>query len=77
MPASGGSEAAAATNNKAKIDRLRLELSAINGRIAELERQHPEVSKLDALKASALSIARQIDDLRCSSSTELTALLAK
>ncbi|MBI5260378.1 MAG: hypothetical protein HY852_01000 [Bradyrhizobium sp.] len=65
------------TETKAEIERLRLELAAINQRIVELEKQHPEASKLDALRASALSIARQIDDLRCSTTTELSELLAK
>lgn len=77
MRANRASEKAGSTDKKAEIERLRLELAAFNERIAELERRHPEASKLDALRAGALSIARQIDDLRCAGSTELTELLAK
>jgi hypothetical protein len=60
------------------IERLHLELAAFNRRIAELERLHPEGPKIEILKASALLISRQIDELRCLSATEeLTGLLAK
>lgn len=61
----------------AEIDRLRLELAALNERIEELEKQHPEASKIEALRASALVLARQIDEIRCSSANDLTDLLAK
>jgi uncharacterized protein YydD (DUF2326 family) len=64
-------------NNHAEIERLRLELAAFNKRIEELEKQHPEASKIEALRASALVLARQIDELRCSSASDLTHLLAK
>jgi hypothetical protein len=63
--------------NKAEIERLRLELAALNERIEELEKQHPEASKLEALKASALVLARQIDEILCSRANDLTDLLAK
>jgi uncharacterized protein YydD (DUF2326 family) len=63
--------------NKAEIERLRLELAAFNERIEELEKQHPEASKLEALKASALVLARQIDEILCSRANDLTDLLAK
>lgn len=69
--------APAGANAGAEIDRLQLELAAFNERITELERQHPEASRLEALKASALLLARRIDELRCSNSTDLTELLAK
>jgi hypothetical protein len=60
------------------IERLHLELAAFNRRIAELERLHPDGVKIEALKASALLISRQIDELRCLGATEeLTGLLAK
>jgi uncharacterized protein YydD (DUF2326 family) len=65
------------TDATTEISRLQHELAAFNDRITELERQHPEASKLEALRASALLLARQIDELRCSSSTDLTELLAK
>ena len=61
----------------AKIECLRLELAALNERIEELEKQHPDASKIEALKTSALVLARQIDEIRCSSTNELTHLLAK
>jgi uncharacterized protein YydD (DUF2326 family) len=60
-----------------EIQRLQLELAAFNERIEELEKQHPDASKIEALRASALVLARQIDELRCSSTNDLTDLLAK
>lgn len=60
------------------IERLHLELAAFNRRIAELEGLHPEGPKIEILKAGALLISRQIDELRCLNATEeLTGLLAK
>ena len=64
-------------NRDAKVEHLRLELSALNDRIEELEKQHPEASKIEALRASALVLARQIDEIRCSSANDLAGLLAK
>lgn len=61
----------------AQIERLCLELAAFKNRIEELEKQHPEASKIEALRASALVLARQIDEIRCSSANDLTDLLAK
>jgi hypothetical protein len=62
----------------AEIERLELELAAFNKRIDELEKGHPDGLKIEALKASALVVSRQIDELRCSSATDdLTSLLAK
>jgi len=64
--------------NIAEIDHLYQELAAFNARIEELEKQHPDGTKIDALKASALLLSRQIDELRCSSAAEdLKELLAK
>ena len=65
------------TNKNAEIERLCLKLAALNERIEELEKQHPEASKIEALRASALALAWQIDELRCSSARDLTDLLAK
>ena len=66
-----------AAKNDAEIECLRRELAAFNKRIEELEKQHPEASKIDTLKARALVLARQIDEIRCSSTNDLTDLLAK
>ena len=63
--------------SNAEIEHLRLELASFNERIEELERQHPDASKIEALKTSALVLARQIDEIRCSSANDLTHLLAK
>jgi hypothetical protein len=63
--------------NNAEIERLRLELAAFNERIEELEKQHPEASRIEVLRAGALMLARQIDELRSSSVNDLTDLLAK
>jgi uncharacterized protein YydD (DUF2326 family) len=63
--------------NSAEIERLRLQLASFNERIGELEKQHPEASKIEALRASALVLARRIDEIRCASATELAYLLAK
>ena len=61
----------------AKIERLRQELAALNARIEELEKQHPEASKIEALRVNALVLARQIDEIRCSSANDLADLLAR
>jgi hypothetical protein len=70
-------KAAEPIKSNAEIERLRLELAAFNDRITELEKQHPEALKLEALRASALLLARQIDEIRCSKAMDLTELLAK
>jgi hypothetical protein len=62
----------------AEIERLQLELASLNKRIAELEQLRSQGSTIEALKASALMLSRQIDDLRSSIATEqLACLLAK
>jgi uncharacterized protein YydD (DUF2326 family) len=61
----------------AEIERLYLELASFNERIQELEKQHPEASKIEALRVSALALARQIDEICCSSANDLADLLAK
>jgi capsule polysaccharide export protein KpsE/RkpR len=69
---------AGADQDTRNIERLQLELAAFNQRIAELERLHPEGPKIEVLKASAMLISRQIDELRCLNATEeLTGLLAR
>ena len=65
-------------DHRAEIERLYRRLAAVNERIAELDRIHPESERLESLKASALSLTRQIDDIRCSIADEqLTGLLAR
>jgi uncharacterized protein YydD (DUF2326 family) len=63
--------------NTAEIERLRMELASFNERIQELEKQNPEASKIEALRVSAVVLARRIDEIRCSSANDLTDLLAK
>jgi hypothetical protein len=65
-------------DHRAEIERLCFRLAAVNERIAELDRIHPESETLESLKASALSLTRQIDEIRCSIAEEqLTGLLAR
>ena len=61
----------------AEIERLGQELAALNARIEEFEKQHPEASKIEALRVNALVLARQIDEIRCSSANDLADLLAR
>ena len=69
---------AGADKENAEIELLYLELAAFNQRIGDLEKLHPDGPKIEILKASALLVSRQIDELRCLSATEeLTGLLAK
>ena len=64
-------------NSNAEIERLRLELASFNKRIEELEKQHPEASRIEALRVNAIVLARQIDEIRCSSANDLADLLAR
>ena len=65
-------------DHRAEIERLYRRLAAVNERIAELDKIHPESGTLASLKASALSLTRQIDEIRCSIADEqLTGLLAR
>jgi hypothetical protein len=66
----------AADKSSAKIEQLYLQLGSLNKRILELEKSHPETSKIEALKVSALVVSRQIDELRCATD-DLTGLLAR
>jgi hypothetical protein len=66
------------TENNLKIECPQLELAALNNRIDELEERHPERSKVEALKTTAIMLSREIDELRCSNAADdLTGLLAK
>jgi hypothetical protein len=64
-------------NSNAEIEKLRFELASFNECIERLEKRHPDATKIEALRASALLIARQIDEIRCSTAKDLTDLLAK
>jgi uncharacterized protein YydD (DUF2326 family) len=62
----------------AEIERLLLELASFNKRIEDLEKLHPQSSTIGALKANALMLSRQIDEVRSSKATEeLNGLLSK
>lgn len=77
MPAQRVLKSVGAVANSTEVERLCRQLAAFNARIEELEKQHPEVSKIEALRASALVLARQIDEIRCAGANELTHLLAR
>jgi hypothetical protein len=77
MPAQGVWKTVGPLKRSGEIEELRLELASFNQRINELEKQHPDISKIEQLKTSALVLARQIDEIRCPSTNELTHLLAK
>jgi uncharacterized protein YydD (DUF2326 family) len=53
-----------------EIEQLHLELAAFNKRIAELEKIQTESPIIGNLKASAIVLARQIDEVRCSLATK-------
>jgi uncharacterized protein YydD (DUF2326 family) len=77
MPAKRIWKPLGSVENTGEIERLRMELASFNERIQELEKQNPEASKIEALRVSAVVLARQIDEIRCSSANDLTDLLAK
>jgi hypothetical protein len=77
MPAQRVWKPIRSVSNIGEIERLRIELASLNERIQELEKQNPEASKIEALRVSAVVLARQIDEIRCSSANDLTDLLAK
>ena len=65
-------------DHRAEIEQLHFRLAAVNDRIAELDELHPENETLASLKVSALSLTRQIDEIRCSiADQQLTGLLAR
>ena len=60
------------------LGRLTSQLDDLNRRLNLLEKEHPERWRIDALKSSALSISKEIDDIRCAEATEaLSELLRK
>jgi hypothetical protein len=70
-------EPVGSVNSSAEIERLRLQLASFNEQIEKIEKQHPDASKIEALRVSAHVLARQIDEIRCTSANDLTGLLAK
>jgi hypothetical protein len=65
-------------DHRAEIERLYSRLAAVNEEIAELDEIHSESGAPASLKASALTLTRQIDEIRCSIADEqLTGLLAR
>ena len=71
-------------DHHAEIERLYVRLAVVNAGIAELEKIHSQGEALaqrddlESLKASALSLTRQIDEARCSiADQQLTGLLAR
>ena len=67
-----------AEDHGAEIERLYHRLAAVNERISELDEVDSENETLSSLRASALTLTRQIDDIRCSIADEqLTGLLAR
>ena len=64
-------------NGAASIGQLQSRLDDLNKRLGQLE-NHPESWKVEELKASALSLSREIDDIRCAEATAaLSELLRK
>ena len=65
-------------DHQAEIERLLFRLAAVNAGISELDKLNSEGEALESLKASALALTRQIDEIRCSiADDELTGLLAR
>ena len=65
-------------DHQTEIERLLFRLAAVNAGIAELDRLNSESEALEGLKASAPSLTRQIDEIRCSIADEqLAGLLAR
>jgi len=62
----------------ANIGQLQSRLDDLNKRLNQLETEHPESSKIEALKASALSLSQDIDEIRCAEATvQLSELLRR
>lgn len=65
-------------NGAANIGHLQSRLDDLNKRLGQLESQHPQSWKVEELKSSALSLSREIDDIRCAEATAaLSELLRK
>jgi hypothetical protein len=65
-------------NGAASAGQLQSRLDDLNKRLGHLENQHPDSWKVEELKSSALSLSREIDDIRCAEATAtLSELLRK
>jgi Tfp pilus assembly protein PilO len=65
-------------NGAASIGQLQSRLDDLNKRLSQLENQHPESWRVEELRSSALSLSREIDDIRCAEATAaLSELLRK
>lgn len=64
-------------NGTASIGQLQSRLDDLNKRLVQLENQ-PSEHEIEALKSIALSLSREIDDIRCAEATAaLSELLRK
>ncbi|WGD50471.1 hypothetical protein QA641_33505 [Bradyrhizobium sp. CB1650] len=65
-------------NGSANVGQLQSKLDDLNKRLTQLENEHPESGKIEALKSSAANLSRDIDDIRCAEATAaLSELLRK
>jgi Tfp pilus assembly protein PilO len=65
-------------NGAASIGQLQSRLDDLNNRLSQLENQQPESRKVEELRSSAVSLSREIDDIRCAEATAaLSELLRK
>lgn len=65
-------------NGAASVEQLQTRLDDLNERLGQLETQHPESWKVEELRSTALSLSREIDDIRCAEATAaLSELLRK
>jgi hypothetical protein len=68
---------ASGSDHQSQIDQLDLRLAALNNRIEESENVGAASSMMESLKASAIIIAREIDELRYSIATEPLACILR
>lgn len=65
-------------NGAASVEQLQTRLDDLNKRLGQLETQHPDSWKVEELRSSALSLSREIDEIRCAEATAaLSELLRK
>jgi hypothetical protein len=48
---------------------LQSQLDDLNKRLIQLESEHPRRWEIEALKYSALTVSKEIDDIRCAEAT--------